>query len=125
MQDPAAIKQVGAIQDKIKIGQENRGEFVQTKNWDKGKMLAMRTKCQKEKDAKGVSSEEIFGKKGENSSEMRNIGVAFGWGSLTEKGFVYPSIVISESGEDLALILKDVPVADNAFCQKLVTIKMD
>ena len=73
MQDPADIKQVSAIQDKIKIRQENRGEFVQTNYWDRGQMLAMRTKYQKEKDAKGISSEEIFGKKGEISSEMGNI----------------------------------------------------
>ena len=49
MQDPADIKQVGAIQDKIKIRQEDRGEFVQTNCWDRGQMLAMRTKYQKEK----------------------------------------------------------------------------
>ena len=35
MQDPADIKRVGAIQDKIIISQESRGEFVQTKNWDR------------------------------------------------------------------------------------------
>ena len=78
-------------------------------------MLAMRAKYQKEKDAKGISSEEIFAKKGEISSEMRNIGVAFGWGALAKKGAVYPSITIPESGECLMLTLKDVPMADNAF----------
>ena len=78
-------------------------------------MLAMRAKYQKEKDAKGISSEEIFAKKGEISSEMRNIGVAFGWGALAKKGAVYPSITIPESGECLMLTLKDFPMADNAF----------
>tara|TARA_B100000524_G_C23543671_1_gene332177 strand:- start:91 stop:684 length:594 start_codon:yes stop_codon:yes gene_type:complete len=115
MQDPADIKRVGVIQDEIKIRQENRGEFVQTKNWDRSQMLAMRTNYQKEKEAKRINSEEIFGKKGEISPEMRNIGVAFGWGALTKKGAVYPSISIPESGEDLTLTLKDVPMSDNAF----------
>lgn len=115
MQDPVDIKRVGVIQDEIKIRQENRGEFVQTKNWDRSQMLAMRTNYQKEKEAKRINSEEIFGKKGEISPEMRNIGVAFGWGALTKKGAVYPSISIPESGEDLTLTLKDVPMSDNAF----------
>ena len=66
-------------------------------------MLAMRTKYKKEKDAKGISSEEIFGKKGEISSEMRNIGVAFGWGALTKNEALYPSITIPKSSEDLTL----------------------
>ena len=115
MQDPADIERVGDIQDEIIIRQKNRGQFVQTKDWDRAQMLEMRTKYQKEKDVKGISSEEIFGKKGEINSEMRNIGVAFGWGALTKKGAVYPSIVIPGSGEGLTLTLKDVPMADNAF----------
>ena len=66
-------------------------------------MLAMRTKYQKEIDAKGISSEEIFGKKGEINSEMRNIGVAFGWGALAKNEALYSSITIPKSGEDLTL----------------------
>ena len=84
MQDPADIERVSRIQDEITIHQKNRGEFVQTKDWDRSKMLSMRSDYQKEKDAKGISSEEIFGNKGEISSEMRNIGVAFGMGALTK-----------------------------------------
>ena len=115
MQDPADIKRVGVIQDKIDISQESRGEFVQTKNWDRDQMLRMRSDYQKEKEAKGINPEDLFGKKGEISSEMRNMGVAFGWGALTKKGAVYPSIAIPGSGEGLTLTLKDVPMADNAF----------
>ena len=54
----------------------------------------MRSDYQEEKDTKGISSEEIFGDKGEISSEMRNIGVAFGWGALTKEGAVYPLSLI-------------------------------
>ena len=115
MQDPADIMRVGEIQDKIHISQESRGEFVQTKNWDRDQMLRMRSNYQKEKEAKGINSEDVFGKKGEISSEMRNIGVAYGWGALTKKGAVYPSIAIPVSGKGLTLTLKDVPMADNAF----------
>ena len=115
MHDPTDIKKVGVIQDEIKIHQQNRGEFVQTKNWDRNQMLAMRSTYQKEKERKGINPEELFGKKGEISPEMRNMGVAFGWGALTKKGAVYPSIAIPDTGEDLTLTLKDVPMADNAF----------
>ena len=115
MQDPADIKRVGSIQDKINISQESRGEFVQTKNWDRDQMLRMRSDYQKQKEANGINPEDLFGKKGEISSEMRNMGVAFGWGALTKKGAVYPSIAIPGSGEGLTLTLKDVPMADNAF----------
>ena len=115
MQDPSDIMRVGTIQDQITISQENRGEFVQTKEWDRSQMLTMRSDYQKEKEAKGINPEDLFGKKGEISSEMRNMGVAFGWGALTKKGAVYPSIAIPGSGEGLTLTLKDVPMADNAF----------
>ena len=115
MQDPSDIKRVGTIQDQITITQQSRGEFVQTKKWDRSQMLTMRSDYQKEKEVKGISSEEIFGKQGEISPEMRNIGVAFGWGALTKKGAVYPSIVIPDSGKEMTLTLKDVPMADNAF----------
>ena len=46
---------------------------------------------------------------------MRNIGVAFGWGALTKEGAVYPSISIPGSDEEFTLVLKDVPMASNAF----------
>ena len=115
MQDPSDIMRVGTIQDQITISQENRGEFVQTKEWDRSQMLTMRSDYQKEKETKGISSEEIFGKQGEISPEMRNIGVAFGWGALTKKGAVYPSIAIPDSDKKMTLTLKDVPMGDNAF----------
>lgn len=47
MQDPADIERVGDIQDEITIRQKNRGQFVQTKDWDRAQMLEMRTKYQK------------------------------------------------------------------------------
>ena len=115
MQDPADIERVGDIQDEITIRQKNRGKFVQTKDWDRSQMLSMRSDYQKEKETEGISSEEIFGDKGEISSEMRNIGVAFGWGALTKEGAVYPSISIPGSDEEFTLVLKDVPMASNAF----------
>ena len=115
MQDPADIKRVGEIQDEITISQKNRSKFVQTKDWDRNQMLAMRAAYQKERESKGINPEDLFGKKGEISPEMRNMGVAFGWGALTKKGAVYPSIAIPDTGGGSTLTLKDVPMADNAF----------
>ena len=95
MQDPAEIKRVGTFKNKIDISQESRGEFAQTKNRDMNQMLRMRPNHQKGKEGKGINHEDLLGKEGEISTEMRNMGAAFGQGALTKKGsclsvYLYP-----------------------------------
>ena len=63
MQDPADIKQVSAIQDKIKIRQEDHGEFVLTNYWDRGQMLAMRTNIKKKKMLKALAVRKCLARK--------------------------------------------------------------
>ena len=63
MHDPTDIKRARVIQNEIKIRQQNRGEFVQTKNWDRNQMLATRSDYQEEKEAKGINPEQLFGKR--------------------------------------------------------------
>ena len=38
------------------------------------------------REPEGVTSEMAFGKKGELSEELRNFGVAMGWGGLPKQG---------------------------------------
>ena len=115
MNDANDIKKVASVQDKVEIIQSKKGEFVQTKNWDKDERLSMRSEYLKKQKEKGVTSKDMFGKKGEVSPENRNIGVAYGWGGLPEKAAVYPVIPIPSSSSEMVLTLKDVPIADNAF----------
>ena len=115
MNDASDIKKVASIQDKVKIIQSSKGEFVQTHQWDKEERLSMRSEYLKKQKNKKVTSKDMFGKKGEVSPENRNIGVAYGWGGLPEKAAVYPVIPIPNSSSEMVLTLKDVPIADNAF----------
>jgi hypothetical protein len=52
--------------------------------------LALRADYNKRMAPEGVTSEMAFGKKGEITDEMRNFGVAVGWGGLPKEGAVYP-----------------------------------
>ena len=57
----------------------------------------------------------IFGKKGEISPEMRNFGVAIGWGGLPKEGAVYPMPKTVSSIDPHQLVMKDVPMESGAF----------
>ena len=55
------------------------------------------------------------GKKGELSEEMRNFGVAIGWGGLPKEGAVYPFPDAVDSTDPHTLTLRDVPNHPRAF----------
>lgn len=55
------------------------------------------------------------GKKGELSEEMRNFGVAVGWGGLPKEGAVYPFPDAVDSTDPHTLTLRDVPNHPRAF----------
>lgn len=84
------------------------GHFVPSGNWDMEEVLAMRAKYQEIGKAEGITSEQMFGKKGEVPLKEHNVGTALGWGGLTADRAVYPSIY-AESTESQTLTLKDVP----------------
>ena len=115
MRDQVDLKKVAALQDQIKIEQDDKGAYVQTNLWDPDQIRVLRDEYNERWIAEGIKSEMAFGGKGEISPEMRNFGVAYGWGGLPKKGAVYPTLQVPSSGKAFTLTLKDVPMGDNAF----------
>ena len=115
MRDQVDLKKVAALQDQINIEQDDKGEYVQTNLWDPDQIRVLRDEYNERWVAEGIKSEMAFGSKGEISPEMRNFGVAYGWGGLPKKGAVYPTLEVPSSGTTFTLTLKDVPMGDNAF----------
>lgn len=115
MQDPADLKAAAAVQDQIRLEQSQRGEFVVSQRYDMDEILALRSDYNRRMEPEGVTSEMAFGKKGELSEELRNFGVAVGWGGLPKQGAVYPFPKVVNSTEPHVLVLKDVPIDPRAF----------
>jgi hypothetical protein len=99
---------VHAVQDQLKIEQKDKGSFAPSGNWNMEEVLAMRAKYAKIGQSEGITSEVIFGKKGEVPLKEHNVGTAMGWGGFTPERAVYPSI-FPDSLEPQTLALKDVP----------------
>ena len=106
--DPSDLAIVNEIQDQLRLEQKDKGAFVSSANWDMEEVLAMRAKYQEIGKAEGITSEQMFGKKGEVPLKEHNAGTAMGWGGLTAERAVYP-IIYAESIEPQILTLKDVP----------------
>ena len=106
--DPADLAIVHELQDQLKLEQKDKGSFAPSANWDMEEVLAMRTKYQEIAQREGITSEQMFGKKGEVPLKEHNAGAAMGWGGLTAERAVYPGI-FAESVEPQTLTLKDVP----------------
>ncbi len=106
--DPADLAIVYELQDQLKLEQKDKGSYVPSSNWDMQEVLAMRAKYQEIGKKEGITSEVMFGKKGEVPLKEHNVGTAMGWGGLTGERAVYPSLY-SESAEPQTLTLKDVP----------------
>jgi len=115
VQDPEDLKKAAAAQDGIKLEQAKKGEFVSKKKYDMKEILALREDYNKRREPEGVTSEMAFGKKGELTEELRNFGVAVGWGGLPKEGAVYPFPKVVDSTEPHTLTLKDVPSDPRAF----------
>ena len=115
MQDPEDLKQAGAVQDQIQLEQSAPGVFVSPNKYDQQAILAMRADYNNRRQPEGITSEMAFGKKGEISEEMRNFGVAIGWGGLPKQGAVYPFPNVVNSTKPQTLTLKNVPNDPRAF----------
>jgi len=109
MQDPSDLQKAGKIQDQIGLEQAAMGEFVSKNKYDMDEILSLRADYNKRMAPEGVTSEMAMGKKGEISDEMRNFGVAVGWGGLPKEGAVYPFPKAVNSTDPHTLTLKDVP----------------
>ena len=106
--DPADLAIVHKLQDQLKLEQKDKGSFAPSGNWDMEEVLAMRAKYQEIGKKERITSEVMFGKKGEVPLKEHNVGTAMGWGGLTPERAVYPGI-FAESTEPQTLTLKDVP----------------
>ncbi len=115
MQDPADLQAAAAVQNQIGLEQANKGEFVSKHRYNMQEILDLRTDYNSRREPEGVTSEIAFGKRGEISDELRNFGVAVGWGGLPKQGAVYPFPKIVNSIEPHTLVMKDVPNDPRAF----------
>lgn len=114
MADPNDLAAAHQLQDLLEIRQADPGDYVPSHRWDMDEMLAMRRKFQALVEEKGITSEMMFGKKGEVSLENHNAGTAYGWGGFTPDQAVYPGYTPT-STEPQTLTIRDAPIADNAF----------
>jgi hypothetical protein len=115
MQDPADLQAAAAVQKQIGLEQANKGEFISNHRYDMQEILDLRADYNSRREPEGVTSENAFGKRGEISDELRNFGVAVGWGGLPKQGAVYPFPKIVDSIEPHTLLMKDVPNDPRAF----------
>lgn len=106
--DPADLAIANALQEQLKLEQKDRGSYVASNNWDIEEILAMRARYQAIQKQEEITSEVMFGKKGEVPLKEHNVGTAAGWGGFTADRAVYPSY-FPESSEPQTLTLKGVP----------------
>jgi hypothetical protein len=105
--DPADVTKANALQEKLKLTQNHKGIFAPANHWDMQEVLKMRAKYME--IGNGMSTSDMFGKKGEISLKNRNAGTAFGWGGFTPDQAVYPQY-FPKTAAPQTLTLKDVPV---------------
>ena len=86
MQDESDLQNAREAQDKLELVQASQGVYAQDKEFNRNEILSLRAEYNQRRQPEGITSEMIFGKKGEISPEMRNFGVAIGWGGLPKQG---------------------------------------
>lgn len=106
--DPTDLAVANKLQDKLAISQKDKGSYVASHHWNKDEIIKMRAHYMKLAKDKGITSEVMFGKKGEPTLENHNAGTAVGWGGFTPKQAVYP-LYYPTSTKHQTLTLKDVP----------------
>ena len=112
VENPADMEKAHKAQDGLAIKQKSRGSYVASNKWDKKEIDAMRKHYQQIQKEKSITSDNMFGKKGERTLEEHNVGTSFGWGGFTKEQAVYP-IYYGKGSTPQTFTLKDVPV--NAF----------
>ncbi len=110
MQDSSDLAKVSELQDQLQLEQKDRGVYEIRNRWDREKVLEMRKKYQALTIQKNITSDKMFGKKGETTLENHNAGVSTGWGGMTPQQAVYPNFKPKNSNPAM-LVLKEVPVA--------------
>ncbi len=108
VEDEQDLKAATVIQSKLRLTQKDKGEYAPQYRWNKEEIIKMRTHFQNLAKEKGISSEVMFGKKGERTQEQHNAGTAVGWGGFTPEQAVYP-LYYPTSNQHQTLTLKDMP----------------
>jgi hypothetical protein len=108
MTDPEDRNIALSLQKQLKLEQKRPGNYTASHKWHMNEILTMRKKYQAIVVEKKISSEMMFGKKGEVSLENHNAGTAYGWGGLTKERAVYPAYSPENNGT-YKLSLKNVP----------------
>ena len=106
--DPADMAAANALQDQLQLQQTARGTYVASDNWDMDEVLRMRARYVKIADDENISSDVMFGEKGEVPLKDHNAGTAYGWGGFTKERAVYPGYQ-PDSTDPQTLTLQDVP----------------
>ena len=114
MEDEKDMAAVSELQNKVKLYQDEKGEYKASYLWDMEEILAMRKMYQQLMVQQHITADKMFGKKGEVDLIPHNCGVAAGWGGMTPEQSIYVNYV-PKGDAPCMLTLKDVPVADNAF----------
>ena len=114
MEDEKDMAEVSALQNKIQLYQEEKGEYKASALWNMDEIMAMRKKYQRLMIQQHITADKMFGKKGEVDLVAHNCGVAAGWGGMTPEQSVYLNYIPADEAP-CTITLKDVPVADNSF----------
>ncbi len=109
-EDPADIKKVNAIQDRIKVEQASAGKF-EIPNWDPKSHDRLR-KAINVLAATLKDASKCFGSKGEVDPIAHLLGAAYGWGGNPAKDATYLNTTPEKNDGKTAytLTVKDVPV---------------
>lgn len=106
--NPDDLAEAHKVQDKLMLSQKDKGSYVSSYKWDPDEVNKMRAHFEKVAKDKGITSEVMFGKRGERTPEQHRAGTAVGWGGFTPEQAVYP-LFYPTSTEHQTLTLKDVP----------------
>jgi len=108
VEDPKDMEEAHKAQDGLQIKQKSKGSYVASNKWNPAEVLEMRKHYQQIQKDKGITSDNMFGKKGERTLEEHNVGTSFGWGGFTKEQAVYP-IFYGKSTKPQTFTIKDVP----------------
>jgi hypothetical protein len=109
VEDPKDMEAAHKAQDGLAVKQKAKGSYVASNKWDAADILKTRKHFQAIQKEKGITSDNMFGKKGERTLEEHNVGTSFGWGGFTKEQAVYP-IFYGKGTKPQTFTLKDVPV---------------
>ena len=114
-QDPNDLKAADRSQEKIEVVADKPDHIDIIDQYDLNDLMALRREYNKRRELEQVKPEMMFGKKGEISDEMRNFGVAAGWGGLPKALAVYQIPKAVTSTEPQTLTLNNIPMRPGAF----------